>query len=175
MRTLSPLDQMLYFVMMMLSKWLYFFIITHYSSHYYSNCDGCISFDLQLSNFGLDVDELKKTSVRRTYQAWLEDWEIELLQVNDCVAEAHILEKYKDFVFYDLDTQKTFKVWGGNLKFHRGSHRTGVSKGRGLVCINEDGDEEGWVLNEEVVELIGSYRQADGIEVIHKEVDAGEE
>ncbi len=130
---------------------------------------------MQLSNFGLDVDELKKTNVDRVYHAWLEDWEIELLQVNDCVTETRILEKYKDLVFHDPDTQKTFKVWGGNLEFHRGSRRTGVSKGWGLVCINEDGDEEGWVLNQEVVELIGSYRQADGIEVIHKEVDAGEE
>ena len=43
-----------------------------------------------------------------------------------------------------------------------------------LVCINEDGNEEGWVLNEEVVELIGSHPQADGIEVIHQEVDGGE-
>jgi hypothetical protein len=44
-----------------------------------------------------------------------------------------------------------------------------------LVCINEDGDEEGWLLNEEVVQLIGSHQQVDGIEVIHKEVDRGEE
>ena len=57
--------------------------------------------------------------------------------------------------------------------FHRGSRRTGESKGQGLVCINEDGDEEGWVLNEEVVQFIGSYPQADGIEVIHQ-VNGGE-
>ncbi len=130
---------------------------------------------MQQSNFGLDVDELKKPSVSRIYQAWLEDWEIELLQVNDCVAEARILEKYKDSVFYDPDTKKTFKVWDGNLEFHRGSRRTGVTKGWGLVCINEDGNEEGWLLNEEVVQLIGSHQQVDGIEVIHKEVDEGEE
>ena len=35
-----------------------------------------------------------------------------LLQANDCVAEARILEKYKELVFYDPDTKKTFKVWG---------------------------------------------------------------
>jgi hypothetical protein len=108
---------------------IFFAIITHFYSHYYSNCNGGISFDLQLSNFGLDVDELKKPSTSRIYRAWLEDWEIELLQVNDCVAEACILEKYKDLVFYDPDTKKTFKVWGGNLEFHRGSRRTGISKG----------------------------------------------
>jgi hypothetical protein len=44
-----------------------------------------------------------------------------------------------------------------------------------LVCINEDGEEEGWILNEEVVQLIGSHAQADGIEVLHQEVEGGEE
>ena len=83
---------------------------------------------MQLSNFGLDVDELKKPSVSRIYRAWLKDWEIELLQVNDCVAEARILEKYKDLLFYDLDTKKTFNVWGGNSEFHKGSHRTVYQK-----------------------------------------------
>ena len=105
----------------------------------------------------------------------MEDWEIELLQVNDCVAEARILEKYKDLVFYDPDTKKSFKVWGGILEFHRGSCRTGVLKGWGLVCIHEYGDEEGWLLNKEVVQLMGSHRQVDDIEVIHQEVDGGEE
>ncbi len=44
-----------------------------------------------------------------------------------------------------------------------------------LVCINKDGDEEGWVLNEEVVQLIGSHPHADGIEVTHQEVDGDED
>jgi hypothetical protein len=36
-----------------------------------------------------------------------------------------------------------------------------------LVCINEESEEEGWVLNEEVIELIGSHTQANEIEVIN--------
>ena len=71
-------------------------------------------------------------------------------------------------MFFDPDTGKTFKVWGGNLEFHRGSRRTGVEKGWGLVCINEESEEEGWVLNEEVIELIGAHTQADDIEIIHR-------
>ena len=113
------------------------------------------------------MGRLKKPIITRIFCAWLEDWEKELLQVNDCVAEARILEKYKDLMFFDPDTGKTFKAWGGNLEFHRGSQRTGVEKGCGLVCINEESEEEGWVLNEEVIELIGSQAQADEIEVIH--------
>jgi hypothetical protein len=114
------------------------------------------------------VAQLKKPTITRIFRAWLEDWEKELLQVNDCVAEARLLEKYKDLMFFDPDTGKTFKVWGGNLEFHRGSRRTGVEKGWGLVCINEESEEEGWVLNEEVIELIGAHTQADDIEVVHR-------
>ena len=79
--------------------------------------------------------------------------------------EARILEKYKDLMFFDPDTGKTVKVWGRNLEFHRGSRRTGVEKGWGLVCINEESEEEGWVLND--IDLIGSHAQADEIEVIY--------
>jgi len=69
----------------------------------------------------MDVEQLKKPTITRTFRAWLEDWEKELLQVNDCVAEARILEKYKDLLIFDPDTGKNVKVWGRNLEFHKGS------------------------------------------------------
>ena len=68
-------------------------------------------------------------------------------------------------MFFDPDTGKTFKVWGRSLEY-RSNQRTGVEKGWGLVCINEESEEEGWVLNEEVIELIGSHARADEIEVM---------
>ncbi len=43
------------------------------------------------------------------------------------------------------------------------------------VCINEAGGDEGWVLNEEVVQLIGSHLQVNDVELIHQEFDGGEE
>ena len=43
---------------------------------------------------------MKKPTITRIFCAWLEDWEKELLQVNDCVAEARILEKYEDVMFF---------------------------------------------------------------------------
>ena len=89
----------------------------------------CMSFDLQLSNFGMDVEQLKKPTITKKFCAWLEDWEKDLIQVNDCVVEARLLEEYKDFLFFDPDTGKTYKVWGGNLEFYRGSQRTVVEKG----------------------------------------------
>ena len=104
---------------------------------------------------------MKKPTITMIFRVWLEDWEKELLQVNDCVAKARILEKNKDFMIFDPDTGQTFKVWGRNLEFLRGSLRTGVEKGWGLVCIQE------------VIELIGSDEQADEIEEIHREGEGG--
>ncbi len=61
MKTWGLLDQMLYFVMMMLSKWLFFLLLLLLLLIInYLNPNGCFSFDMQLSNFGLDVNELKK-------------------------------------------------------------------------------------------------------------------
>lgn len=42
--------------------------------------------------------------------AWVEDWEEEDRRVNDCVAEAWILTKYKNLVFNDPDTGATFSI-----------------------------------------------------------------
>jgi len=74
----------------------------------------CISFDLQLRNFGLDVEELKKPTITRIFCAWLEDWERELLQVNDCVAEARILEEYKDLMFF-IQIQERLSRFGAEI------------------------------------------------------------
>ena len=84
----------------------------------------------------------------------------DIFRVLCSVIYGRILEKYKDLMFFDPDTGKTFKVWGRNLEFHSGSRRTGVEKGWGLVCINDESEEEEWVLNEENIELIGSHAQA---------------
>lgn len=69
-------------------------------------------------------------------------------------------------LFFDLDTRKASTLWGGKLEFHKASQRTGVEICWGLVCINDESEEEGWVLNNEVIELIGSQELADGIECI---------
>ena len=137
-----------------------------------SNSDYCVctSFDLQLSNFGLDVEDLRQPKIHRIFRAWLEDWEKELLEVNDCVAEARLLEKYRDLMFLDPDTNKTFKVWGGNLEYHRGSRKRGITKGWGLVCIDENGEEEGWLLNGDVIELIGLHSQEGGCRLSEMEM-----
>jgi hypothetical protein len=40
-----------------------------------------------------------------------------------------------------------------------------------LVCISYEFEEDGWMLNEEVIKFIGSHTEADGREVLHHEGD----
>ena len=62
----------------------------------------------------MDVEQWKKTTITRIFHAWLEDWEKELLQVNDYVAEARILEKYKDLLFF-IQIQERLSRFGAEI------------------------------------------------------------
>ena len=70
----------------------------------------CRSFDLQLEKFGVDTAALKKPASPRIFRAWMEGWEKEFLKKNDCVTEAALFEKYKNLVFYNLDTKFMFHI-----------------------------------------------------------------
>ncbi len=39
----------------------------------------------------------------------------------------------------------------------------GITKGWGLVSIDENGEEEVWLLNKDVIELIGLHQQESGV------------
>ena len=71
-------------------------------------------------------------------------------------------------VIFGSDTENTFKVWGGNLEFHRGAQKSGIIKGWGMVCIDQDCEKEGWFLNEEVIQSIRSHLKESGKEVVWK-------
>ncbi|KAL7530156.1 hypothetical protein ACHAXR_005436, partial [Thalassiosira sp. AJA248-18] len=77
--------------------------------------DDDVNFDLGLETFGVNTVELSDPVRRRLFHAWVEDWEKELFKKNDCVAEARLLEKYKDLVFYDPDNGIYYTVWSKNL------------------------------------------------------------
>ena len=57
---------------------------------------------------------MKKPTITRIFCTWLEDWEKELLQVNDCVEEASILEKYKDSLFL-IQIQERLSRFGAEI------------------------------------------------------------
>jgi hypothetical protein len=60
--------------------------------------DDDINFDLQLKTFGVDMGALKEQAIEHVFWAWVEDWEEEARQKNDCVAKAQLLAKYNGLV-----------------------------------------------------------------------------
>ena len=73
--------------------------------------DHDLKFDLQLESFGVDTSQLKQPAVQRFYAWVVEDWETELINKNDCVAEAKLVQKYKDLTFYDPDNKTYYTVY----------------------------------------------------------------
>ena len=88
------------------------------------------------------MDALKQSPASRIFRAWIEDWEKDLLQDNDCVAEAKILEKYKNLVFYDPDTELTYTTDDGGLEFHRKDRKRNIDKGWAVIANDPDGETE---------------------------------
>ena len=123
----------------------------------------CVSFDLQLEKFGVDTVVLKQPATNRVFRAWVEDWEKDLLKMNDCVAEARILAKYKGLIFWDPDTSANFTVHEENLEFHRG-------KDGGWHLIGNSSDEsvedEAFAIGDMIIDTIAETEQRPGVAVI---------
>ena len=126
--------------------------------------DDDINFDLQLEKFGVETDVLKEPAIERIFHAWVEQWEEDIRMKNDPVAEAMLLQKYKNLVFNDPDTKSTMAIWDANMEFRRG-------KGNGWVLIgcsaDPDVEDEPFSL-EMACKLIGQTKQADGVQVIRQ-------
>ena len=126
-----------------------------------------LSFDLQLENFGVDLNQLKLPATQRIFRAWFEDWEQNNLKEQDCVIEANFLAKYKYLLFLDPDSELTFTVASENCEYHCG-------KKGGWHLISEpnddDGEAEAWDI-ELACELIGKTKQLEGIGMMSLEAD----
>ena len=126
----------------------------------------CVSFDLQLEKFGVDTVVLKQPATNRVFRAWVEDWEKDLLKMNDCVAEARILAKYKGLIFWDPATEANFTVPDEILEFRRG-------KDGGWHLIGNSSDEsvedEGFAIGEMIIGMIADTEQRPGVEIIREE------
>ena len=93
----------------------------------------------------------------------MEDWEKELLKKDDCVAEAKLLEKYKDLMFYDPDRGVNFTVHGNNLEYRSG-------RGGGWCVIGDSTDEkvedEPFKIGDMMIEMTAETDQAEGVEIV---------
>jgi hypothetical protein len=63
------------------------------------------SFDLQLENWGVDVNALKARNVNGVCRAWVEEWEKECIKDNNVISELRLLGKYKGLAFFDPDNK----------------------------------------------------------------------
>lgn len=127
--------------------------------------DDDLKFDLQLESFGVDTSQLKQPAVQRIFYAWVEDWETELINKNDCVAEAKLVQKYKDLTFYDPDNKTYYTVYKKNLEWQRG--RGGGWHVIGIPTDNQF-DDEPFPINAMTIELIAETKQASHVEVIRR-------
>ena len=132
-----------------------------------------IRFNEQLEKFGVDVEQLQKPASHRLFRAWIEDWERSHLTTNDSVAEASLLAKYKGLRFYLPDDEVTYTIHEDNLEFQRGSKRLNQERGWNVFGVppnaNGDDDDEPFMINNVLCELIANTDQEDGVEVIQNE------
>ena len=98
---------------------------------------------------------------------------MDLLKINDCVAEARILEKYKGLVFQDPDTEVNFTVHGENLEFHRGNKDGGWHLISNLS--DESVEDKGFTIGEVITGMIADSVQRPGVEIIRAEDSEGTE
>ena len=112
----------------------------------------------------MDTSELKKKSAPRVFRAWLEDWEKPLIKQNDCVAEARLLQKYKNLIFKDPDHEGvTWTVFGGHLEYRSGRHG-----GWNVIAEKSDNSDkdEPFFVNDMLIGMIADTEQAEGIVVV---------
>ena len=75
---------------------------------------------LNLVWFGVDTVSLRELAVQFVFCAWLEDWEQRAWFLNDCVAEARLLAKYKELIFHDPTIDSLFSICNKNMSFDLG-------------------------------------------------------
>ena len=96
----------------------------------------------------------------------MEDWEKELLKDNDCVAEARLLEKYKNLAFYDPDEKTTFTIHPDNLEFRRGRDGGWMLIG---VAADENVEDEPFEISQVFIDLIAKTEQTVNVTIVHRD------
>ena len=120
-------------------------------------------FDLELENWGVDVNELKEIPISRNFLGWTEDWEKEKWKEDGAVNKALFANKYKDMRFVLPDTGHMYYIREEDVVYRR---RYGW-----VIYAQCDvpGVEEDEVTIFLAVTLIQKTDQAAGIQVLHPE------
>jgi hypothetical protein len=114
------------------------------------------SFDLQLENWGVDVNELKAKTVKRVLRAWVEKWEKECIKIKDKDAafEVRLLEKYKGLVSLDPKDKNTYTIELKNMEWFRASKRKGIGGGWYVVATNDDDEIKSFMIEDELCKQV---------------------
>ncbi len=68
------------------------------------------SVDLELENWGVDINKLKEIAISRNFVGWIEDWEKEKWKVDGPVNKVLFANKYKDMHFVLPDTGHMYYI-----------------------------------------------------------------
>jgi hypothetical protein len=73
--------------------------------------DGGINFVLQLKSFGVDMGAWKEPAIEHVFGHGWKIGKRKHKKINDCVAKAQFLAKYKGLIFCDPNSGKSFMIW----------------------------------------------------------------
>ncbi len=77
-----------------------------------------VRFDLELEKWGVDTEKLKELAITCKIIGWTKDWEKELHQKQDAVAQTMFVNKYNDTMLDLIDEQNiTYYVTKDDVLF----------------------------------------------------------
>jgi hypothetical protein len=117
---------------------------------------------LGLSKYGVDIHDLILKAPTKIFRAWLEEWEKEILEVNDPVHQARLLEKYGGMVWHDPDfnemlTANSDMMFFSRKRGERGYCVYGVKETWREGDADDDDTWEPWALNDDLYQQIAEY------------------
>lgn len=117
----------------------------------------------------MDVAQLQANPKTRVFRAFMEDMDEECRCVNDPVAKAKILNKYKGLKFFDEENNVRQVMSATELEWRRKNKKdTNSYTGWYLVSIDENNEEWPWEICQQVCDMLADSEQDPCIEVIRK-------
>ena len=126
--------------------------------------------DMGLGNI---VHNDRETRHSRIFNAWIEDWESDILRTQDQENEQRLLQKYKNIRFFDDEDNQTYMIAPENFEFK------GPTRGNKQYCVVgkplywRDGDRLDLMIsieiNDDLMVLIKEVEQDPdlGVKIVH--------
>ena len=109
----------------------------------------------------METVTLRIVTRNRVFGHWEENCKKEAKKRNGPVKESRLLQKYKDFDFYNPDNQVKFVIHPGNMEYQRGRNDGWMAIG--IPPDDSRFDEEPFQLGDMLIGMIANTDQADNI------------